>query len=321
MISVLVPQNRIGGLDVLWQGLAHQTEKNFELILVDAIKPRRSIGTENPFRWTHVEPRDNPFPAVSFCRSMNTAIAHARGDTLLMLCDYSFLHPNCLELHAEMQKKHRGPVTFDYRYVTMPALHPDVPSYRETEPGTEENAAAYTAAVNANADRYVADLDAGKLDRFMWSVFAEPFRGVDGLAVEHEHKPSGADLANDWNYCSAKNESVPTELMLEMNGFDEAYDRSHCYQDSEWSYRLRERGIRWHAGPPGHTVSVVNPRPWSNIKRLEKPLFFNRELCFGSRRAELRLPVNPEFILRNWRRKTIGIVAADTPNLPRSILR
>ena len=316
MISVLCVTNRIGGLDVLFRSLAAQTHHDFELILVDAIKPwrnherwARDTALAYKFNWLAIEPGapdgPNPFPRISFCHTMNTAIAHARGDTLLFFCDYTFAHPRCIELHAELQKKHRGPVTFDYRYVTMPALHPDVPSYRETEPGTEENAAAYTAAVNANADRYVADLDAGKLDRFMWSVFAEPFRGVDGLAVEHEHKPSGADLANDWNYCSAKNESVPTELMLEMNGFDEAYDRSHCYQDSEWSYRLRERGIRWHAGPPGHTVSVVNPRPWSNIKRLEKPLFFNRELCFGSRRAELRLPVNPEFSLREWRERTI----------------
>lgn len=306
MISVICVTNRIGGLDVLWQGLAHQTEKDFELVLVDAIKSRRSKGTENPFRWTHVEPRDNQFPNVSYCRSVNTGIANARGDTVLMLCDYSFCHPSCIELHAELQKKHRGPVTCDYRYVEMPPLHPDVPSYREKTPGTEENAAAYTAEVNANADRYVADLNAGKLDRFMWSVFAEPFRGVEGLPVEHEHRPSGADLASDWNWCSFKNESFPTELVLEMNGHDEAYDESHAWQDSEFSYRLRERGIRWHAGPAEHTVTVVNPRNWSNIKRLAKPLFYNRELCFGSRRAELRLPVNPGFSLRQWRDDTIG---------------
>ena len=318
MISVVIPQNRIGGIDVLFSSLAAQTERDFELIMVDAIKPwrdherwARDTALAYKFSWLAVEPGapdgPNPFPRISYCRSANTAVAHARGETLLYLCDYSWIHPRCLELHAEMQKKHRGPVTCDYRYVSLPPLKPDVPNYRETEPGTEENAGAYTAAVNANADRYVADLSAGKLDPFMWSIFAGPLdeAKVNALPVEHEHKPSGADLSTDWNWCSFKNESFPTELMLEMNGHDEAYDESHCYQDSEFSYRLREHGIRWHAGPPGHTVSVVNPRPWSNIKRLEKPLFFNRELCFGSRRAELRLPVNPEFSLREWRERAI----------------
>lgn len=312
MISVICVTNRIGGLDVLFPSLERQTERDFELILVDALGKRRWIPSIDQWQqaigrgFRVVEPRDNQFPNVSYCRSVNTGIANARGDTILMLCDYSFCHPRCIEIHAELQEKHRGPVTCDYRYVEMPPLHPDVPSYREKTPGTPELAEQYTAEVNANADRYVSDLNAGKLDRFMWSVFAEPFRGVDGLAVEHEHKPSGADLANDHNWCSMKSESFPTELLLEMQGCDEAYDQSHLYQDSELSYRLRERGIRWHAGPPGHTVSVVNPRPWSNIKRLTKPLFYNRELCFGSRRAELRLPVNPGFSLREWREETIG---------------
>jgi hypothetical protein len=120
-----------------------------------------------------------------------------------------------------------------------------------------------------------------------------------------EQKPSGADLANDWNFASLKNESIPTELLLEMNGFEEEYDDSHGWQDSSLSYRLRARGIRWNHGGPGGMLSVVNPRGISNIKTLRKPLFHNQELCFNSRRAELGLPVNPGFSLRERRERRL----------------
>lgn len=321
MISVLVPSNRVGGLDILFGSLESQTERDFEVILVDNIRKFRGIETGSlwphsrhilpmaPIWWHHIEPSENRFPAVQYCATMNEGIAHASGETLLYICDYSWLHPRCLELHAELQKKHRGPVTLDYRYVGLPPLKRPI-DYREKTPGTEETAAAYTAEVNANADRYLADLQSGALDDLMWSIFAEPVTPevVASLPVEHEHKPSGADLANDWNWCSFKNESFPTELLLEMNGHNEAYDESHAWQDSELSYRFRERGIRWHSGPPGEgLVTVLNPRNIMNIKKLAKPLFYNRELCFGSRRAELKLPVNPGFSLREWRKKETGI--------------
>lgn len=313
MISVLVPTNRVGGIDLLVSSLSRQTFTDFELILIDALIPYRSKHVTQMFPTKHIEPRDNAFPGQQYCRAMNTGIANARGDTLLFLCDYSWLHPTCLETHARLQAEKPGPVTLDYRYVSLPPVKPGLPHYRETAPGTEANAANYTAEVNAIADRYAEDVRHGRLAPFMWSLFAVPVaeEWLRTATVEHEHKPSGADLTSDWNWCSFKNESFPTELVLDMNGLDEAYDKSHAWQDSEFSYRLRRRGIQWRSGAPGEgLVSVVNPRHIMNVKRLTEPLYYNRDLCFGSRAAELDLPVNPEFSLRELRDRTIGRVAA-----------
>lgn len=315
MISVIVPTNRIGGLDVLFGSLAAQTEKDFELILVDSIakwRPRYPHDwSERPetFDYKQIEPRDNPFPWVAYCRTVNSGIAHARGETIVLLCDYSWLHPRCLETHAECQKKNPGPTHLDYNYSALPKLKEGFPGYHQGgfDPGSDPR--RYDELLNETTDRYVADLESGRLDPFMWSLFEEPLteESISALDVTHRHRPCATRKADDWNWCSFKNESFPTELFLELNGLDEAYDESHCYQDQETSYRLRERGIPWNNGPvETGMVTVVNPRPVLNVKKLRQPFGYNADLCFMHRKAENRLPVNPEFSLREWRERMAG---------------
>jgi len=305
MISVVVPTNRVGGLDVLLDSLAAQTFRDFELILVDNIWRHRSRLVHDriqslPFRVKHIEPRENPFPRVAYCRTMNTGIAHARGETLVFLCDYSWLSPDCLATHAAVQKATPGPVHLDYDYCELPPPRAGFPGYHQD--GRDGSDPGYVAAINATTDRYVADLQAGKLDPFMWSLFAEPLDSPMGLAVNHRHRPCKTREAGDFNWCSFKNESFPTELFLEMNGLNEQLDASHCYQDQEFSYRLRGRGIEWINGPAETgMVTVVNPRPVLNVKRLEKPIAWNRDVAAAGMGT-----VNPEWSLRVWREKVLS---------------
>jgi len=308
MISVLCVTNRVGGMDVLFSSLAQQTHQDFEIILVDALFDHRS---ERDFRHiarelnlSHTPPRDNPFPAVAYCRSMNTAIAHARGETCVLLCDYSWLHSDCLATHAACQAKNPGPLHLDYNYSKLPTLKPDLPMYAQTV-GPEHP--EYLAQLNATTDRYCSDLASGKLDPFMWSIFAEsPTQEMVGaLEVTHKHRPCATREAGDWNWCSLKNESFPTELLLDLNGFDEALDASHCYQDLDFSYRLRARGIEWQNGPPEQgMVTVLNPRELINVKRLTRPIWHNRRLVEGK---DFSRKVNPEWSLREWRKATVGL--------------
>jgi len=305
LISILVPTNRVGGLDILFSSLAKQTEKNFELILVDNIKRYRPtlFGMSKRVPLTHVEPRDNPFPNVSYCRSVNSGIAHARGETVLLLCDYSWCDPRMVELHAECQKKKPGPYHFDYNYTALPKLKDGFPGYHQG--GMDGSDARYVDTLNATTERYCADLEAGKLDSFMWSIFDETptADSVAELEVTHRHRPCATRQADDWNFCSFKNESIPTELLLELNGLNEDMDESHVYQDLEWSYRMRRRGVPWNNGPPElGMVTVVNPRPVLNIKRMSRPISHNKWICD----SQLGTLANPEFSLREWRERTIG---------------
>lgn len=307
LISVVVPQNRVGGLDVLVSSLKLQTYRDFELVLVDSLEEYRALeDTDVPFPFRHVAPRDNTFPRTSYCRSVNTGIAHARGDVILLSCDYTWFHPDCLATHAELQAKHNCPVTLDYNMSHPPPVRDGLPRYVQTQP---PDSVHYAAEINATTERYVADLQSGKLDPFMWSIFKEPLtdEAARALPVEHEHRPCSIREPDDYNWCSFKNESFPTELLLDMNGLDEEYDKSHTYQDSELSYRLRERGVPWVNGPPETgMVTIVNPRHIINVKHMAEPIAANYERCFGSRRAALKLPVNPGWSLRDWRRSVLG---------------
>ena len=63
-ISVIVPTNRIGGLDILFESLKRQSFQDFELILADAIyQYRKNIVAETVrqygFPVKHIEPSEN----------------------------------------------------------------------------------------------------------------------------------------------------------------------------------------------------------------------------------------------------------------------
>jgi hypothetical protein len=46
-ISIVMPTNRVGGLDLLFKSLENQTFKNFELVLVDSLyKHRKDLVSE-----------------------------------------------------------------------------------------------------------------------------------------------------------------------------------------------------------------------------------------------------------------------------------
>lgn len=314
MISVIIPTNRVGGLDVVFDSLETQVDRDFELVLVDNLyRYRRELVAEKAkaysFPVTHIEPRDNPFPRVCYCRTMNTGVAHARGSILLYQCDYTWMSPECLAWHSKWQEMFRGPVAVDMAYTSLPQLMSGFPAGRflhKVDP-TAANAVEFMQSTNEATADYVDCLDRGKLDQFLWSIFAErlTYERVWSLPIESVHyKNTSAGVFDDYNYCAFKNESFPTDLVLDMNGHDEDYDLSHAWQDSEFSYRLRERGVKWHCGCrcTGET-RCINPRSILSVKRIEQPFLWNKLLCDVLKPAAEKMPVNPGFSLREMRER------------------
>jgi len=317
MISVLVPTNRIGGLDVLFDSLACQTDGNFELVLIDNIwRYRRELVADKcadakyPFRVKHIEPRDNPFPKVCYCRTMNTGIEHAAGETLLYLCDYCWLGDDVIATHAEIQGRHRGPLLLDFAYTPLPKLKQEFRPFVHTL-NPEADPAAFTEELDRVTAEYVEALESGSLDSLMWSIFEESptdQKAVWDLGVTHTHYKNAEEGAfTDWNYCCFKNESFPTELMVNMNGHDEDYDTSHGWQDSEFSYRLKHIGLGWWCGTRFQgEIRCLNPREVLNIKQQPNIWQYNKYLCDHYKRADKALPVNPDWSIRERREEKLG---------------
>ena len=314
-LSIIIPTNRIGGLDILFDSLEQQSTSDFELILVDNIyRYRKDVVADMAKRYTfdflHIPPREDPFPHVAYCQTMNTGLVHARHPFVLYLCDYVWLGKKTVEKHLGYQACYPAPLLADFAYTTLPSLKSSFTPYVH-EVGPEVCKDRHTSSLNEVSRRYHADLEAGKLRDLLWSIFSDSPRSdreVWDMGTTHTHyKNTSEGEFPDYNYCCFKNESFPTELMLTMNGHDEDYDKSHAWQDSEFSYRLRHMGIKWHnlARYEGE-ARCMNPRDVLNIKVMDEPFGYNEKLCNVTKRADKQVPVNPHLDLRQMRAEAIG---------------
>jgi glycosyltransferase involved in cell wall biosynthesis len=274
-MSVIVPTMRVGGMDVLLSGLAGQTYQDFELVLVDGLRRRRlqALGAElwlrareRPdapcvFPIQHIEPIDNPFPMNAYCRYVNSGLVVARGQIVVLLCDYMWLHPECLQRHADFHRSVRRPnATFmgTHSYMHLPALHPDFtqtygPPANQSDEGLREQQEA------EGIGRYVSDLEAGRLDAMMWSIFAEDCTDPRELPLEFEDSKATAAPEAVPALSLLKNESFSLHALLEVNGLWEGLDGAHGYQDTELYERLTARGQTWHYDR-ACSAYVPNPR-------------------------------------------------------------
>lgn len=272
LLSVIVPTNRVGGLDLLFESLAAQTFTDFELCLSDGIYKHRSAlvaqraaGYRFPVK--HIDPCGQ-FPLTEFCRTENAAIDVAIGQVAVFLADYTWCPPDLLATHAAFHIQHRpSGFMLPQDYYEIPALHPSFQPYGQ-----------------GDVDRYVADLEAGHLERVMWSIFADPIRrdrlvgfwpdraGYAGADPKLKSELAELPVGDRQMYFHAKNESVPLAAIRSIDGFDENLDGTNGYQDSDFADRLTVKaGIQWF-GARTPIAQILNPRPVFPFPRRPRPV-------------------------------------------------
>jgi hypothetical protein len=308
-VSVLVPTYRPGGIDVLLEGLAVQRFTDFELLLADELYARRNPIVSHKFGnysfpVKHIAPTGGP-RLSNYCQSINNAITHAAGEIVVIQTDYTWMPPDCLAIHwrAYEQSDRRSCFMLDNHCTELPPLHPEFRGYGpDLELFTEDRREAIEREINEGADAYARDLVDGKLDRFMWSIFAEsPTQAtVDALPVTRSHTKGGQAL--DPNWASLKNEGIPIEAFLAVNGIDENLDGSHLYQDQSFAWCVARAGYRWTTAPGGEAY-IVNPRTKLSCKRVARPMreiigTDSNEARFKATQAEGAVRVNPHRDLR-----------------------
>ena len=303
-ITVTMPTVRVGGLDLIFDSLREQTCKDFEFVLVDGLyKYRKDIVAEYAkscdFTVRHVDAVDNPFPVTAYCRYANTALLHARGEIVLHLTDYSVLTPDVVARHVAHHRSNARNVGLmgPHVYYTLPPLNPVFPTYQ-----------------NSEYPKYAEDLASGKLNPVLWSLFDGPRK--DGVTNEVglialDMKQSKAAGPINYDFFHAKNESCALEALLEVNGWDEALDGAHGYQDHDIANRLRLRGMQWTLDP-NLKVQVLNPRhvfPYMERYRSPKE---NEQLYFAQWALEA-IWANPAWNLRELREKCLAGQPFDMP--------
>jgi hypothetical protein len=286
LLSIIVPSNRVGGLDVLCAGIREQTFRDFELLLVDELGVRRAVQIAPQVRDVKVTCDISHFQRVSAMRwgnymaSLNTARGIARGDRLLFWSDYTCPHPETLATHARFHEQHPDAVMLGgIEYTELPRLHPDFPlEYGWYAMGHDvANHRDETYATWLDDKRrhelyeewrlnYERDLDSGRLDRFMWYVFEKPitsFADVAGLRVFNHDRRDTSPFLN------LKNDSIPRSLLEKIGGFDERADGCHGHQDSITARQLKKIGAEF-VSVPENPVKLLDPHGIAIIRRMDR---------------------------------------------------
>jgi glycosyltransferase involved in cell wall biosynthesis len=256
-VSVVVPTMRVGGLDILFDGLKQQTFKDFELVLSDGLyKYRKDIVAEKAreygLRVKHVEPYKNPFPKNAFCRYANTGLTYADCEMVLFMTDYTLAPPGCIEVHQDFHR--RAPndgLMCPHVYKALPPVNKEFPNYKKMQ-----------------IEAYAKDVIDGRLKNMMWSILE---KNVNGTTIVLEDDPNfrpDIDLKlrlpaapNKSSLFHGKNESCALKYALDVNGWNEALDGTHGWQDSEFAGRIQSTSdLSAWVVQPDNGVYIINPR-------------------------------------------------------------
>lgn len=102
-VSVLIPTNRLGGLELAARSLVHQTFTDFEVLVGSPFDPG-----PGPWRWIKDDFQGGFW---TLCRIYNRLIDRARGELLVSLQDYIWVPPTGIERFVLACDKTHGGVT------------------------------------------------------------------------------------------------------------------------------------------------------------------------------------------------------------------
>jgi glycosyltransferase involved in cell wall biosynthesis len=300
-ISVIIPTTRIGGLDVLLSGLEMQKFKDFELILVDTLYHKRKDlladkAKQYSFPIKHLIQRDT---AIHYCETMNRAFVQADGDIVYTMCDHTWLEKNCLQMHADFHKtvKEKYALIGHFDDCKLPKLHKDFyRSYAANVPYIREEAGASPFVIKEREcyNSYMADINSGRLDNMMWSIYDEQFTtDTDPTSFEitlpKEILPIGQTFTNHF---FLKNESYILNDIININGFNEALDGAHGWQDWDFSDRLIARtGTKLYSNS-NIRAFTMNPRTILYGRLRNTDVFTNEAVWHEGKRSNFTKPIN-----------------------------
>lgn len=297
-VSIILPTNRVGGMDVLFAGLRAQNFREFELIVVDEIYEERrerfrfEIDRMSlDFPVIHRPPKDPPARWGNYMRSLNTAVEIARGSVLLFISDYTALEEGCISAHwwkHELARKAgmRAAVLGRSKHCRLPRLHSEfghVYGWLAMDHRPEfRDGPTYAPWLDARkrhdfcikwTKAYERDLESGRLDPFMWSTFDPPLsdlKPIWGSTSYHVEKGDLPEGEVQHQFFNLKNDSVSRSLIEEMGGFDERADGSHGHQDSITAKRLAAEGCRFLVEREASCIHF-DPHGIAVIRRLDRP--------------------------------------------------
>lgn len=277
-MSVVLPTYRPGGIELAKRSLLQQTFRDFEVIIADEHVLHRRARWESallegpsalrPERLKFADMSRSAFPRSSAPVAHNEAARISSGELLVFLSDYALCAPDWLERHWRVWKESakRFVCSAPFVYVTAPEEWLRVPPPIRVDAGfMEENGIAYSIfkdseerdwdALPAQTRNFARPEDHWKTATVGWQ---------DPKLTMRDGAPC------DWQMYYNKNESVPLEKFLDVNGADESFCGLHPYDDAALALRLYASGVRWRVDHKA-TIQVVQVRQWMHYTKWDAP--------------------------------------------------
>ena len=234
-ISAVLSTARLGGLDVLFESMeAQEFDGDFEVVMADQFYEERRTEVADEFNrrdGTALQRNFKHLPPKRECRiyddslGINTALAAASGELVVILTDFTRAPPDYLQAHWDFHKANPG------------------------------------WSMSCYLDRYPLPPMKGEpysVERDWWSVFQEDFSPswFDGKepvyrerrgSVGKVHEDGKVEIPGDYVYLLG--DSVPMSVVRELGGIDERFCGGYSANDIDVGMRANHIGHRWALNP------------------------------------------------------------------------
>lgn len=256
-ISVILTTARFGGLDVLFDSMARQTFKgDFEVVIADEFYDERHAAFRRCDQYWKTDlffhlPPKRPCRLYDDSLGVNTALAAASGELIVILADYTWTPCDYLQAHWDFYKANPG------------------------------------WSMSCYLDRFPLPPMKGELysiERDWWSVFQDDFNPswFDGKEpVYRERRGSVGKVHDDGKveipgeYVYLLGDSVPMSVVREINGIDERLVGGYSANDICFGMRANMLGWKWALNPHIRlkklTLSGQNQIPGKYKPRVRMP--------------------------------------------------
>lgn len=306
-ISVLLPTYRPGGVEMAVRSLGCQTFRDFEVVIADEHWRARTgiwgtlLKKEAKLSDRQIKFADmsrSLFPRSSAPIAHNEMIKKASGELCIFFSDYAMAQPDWLQNHWNIWKTGTpcmGP--FEFVMPSKEMLHVPTPIHVDSQ-WMADHGAEYSIFKDSVFDFWNLPVQTSTLNNET-GVWSEATSGQD-LKLEMHEGPC------DWTYYYNKNEAVPLEALLRINGADEQFNGLHPFDDHALALRLTAAGVRWRVSQ-SVKIRIVQVRHFMDFTKWDKPVADAAALFEGIRSyvqgtGDYRTP-NPFDLRTEWRKE------------------
>lgn len=246
-VSVVLPTFRKNPkFELLYKCLSQQTVKPFEFVIADCLYEMHKDYVETLAKKYNLQTVHAPRDTLDNIHGLNTGIANSGGDYLFFINDCTYYPHRWVEKHL-LVCGHEY-LSLGSRYFAYSMDFPiedyltgqiEIPSVQDEEISKKINEASHGIKdylhINFGEHKVISPQD------FRLLGMPSEVLTSDNLVIE---------ALPGWSY--GGNIAALTEMVLEINGFDEEYDKGYGWADCDFGVRIFNKKCR----------SFINPSNW-----------------------------------------------------------